>query len=171
MDKLPDVHDPAFRRARGLPDEAIWTKPISISDPAWANRLKAFWWHRENIKSAEPEIMALHELLLSIGGEETCLAKQDPDTERLLARGRYHSGEARLKRLEPGQCHQNACDLYRPGRNKIATGYALSDDGLWRQHSWIVTGEKITETTERRLAYFGYVLTEQEAAQFLLDNM
>lgn len=39
MSKLPDIHDPAFRRARGLPDETIRTKPISISDPAWAANL------------------------------------------------------------------------------------------------------------------------------------
>lgn len=80
MDKLPDVHDPAFRRARGLPDEAIKTTPIGVADPVWAERLRTFWWHHENVKSAEPEIIALHKLLLSIGGEETCLAKQDPDT-------------------------------------------------------------------------------------------
>ena len=47
------------------------------------------------------------------------------------------------------------------------TGYALSDDGLWRQHSWLIAkpGRRWTviETTCRRLLYYGVVLTEEEA--------
>ena len=37
----------------------------------------------------------------------------------------------------------------------IPTGYALSDDGLWRQHTWGLLRNGVLETTEVRLRYFG----------------
>jgi hypothetical protein len=61
---------------------------------------------------------------------------------------------------EASRCHDNAAELVRNAQARyLATGYALSVDGLWRQHSWGVTGEGVVvETTEERVAYFG-VLT------------
>jgi hypothetical protein len=53
---------------------------------------------------------------------------------------------------------------------KITTGWALSDDGLWRQHSWILRGKTVIETTETRVRYFGVTLTDAEAEQFWNDN-
>ena len=55
------------------------------------------------------------------------------------------------------------------------TGYALSDDGMWRQHSWCIcdAGEEyiedsiIIETTEKRLAYFGFIMDEEESEEFV----
>jgi hypothetical protein len=42
------------------------------------------------------------------------------------------------------------------GRGELATGYALSGDGLWRQHSLLsLEDSSILETTEIRLMYFG----------------
>lgn len=69
MDKLPDIHDPAFRRARGLPDEAIQTVPINITDPAWAERLKATVILNEAppnvLRSSQPTWVGLLLLFLS----------------------------------------------------------------------------------------------------------
>lgn len=60
------------------------------------------------------------------------------------------------------------------GRCSIATGYALSEDGLWRSHSWVIQPMKRTvrvwETTVKRVAYFGVVLTDEECEQFWYDN-
>ena len=51
------------------------------------------------------------------------------------------------------------------------TGYALSDDGLWRQHSWgLLTDDRVVETTVARLRYFGAILTDPAAAEFVLAN-
>lgn len=52
----------------------------------------------------------------------------------------------------------------------IATGYALSGDGLWRQHSWGVLRDGIFETTETRLKYFGIVLQGERADYFAAAN-
>lgn len=36
-----------------------------------------------------------------------------------------------------GECHRNVAALWRSGHAaSIGTGYALSDDELWREHSW-----------------------------------
>jgi hypothetical protein len=73
---------------------------------------------------------------------------------------------------EPSACHPNAAMMFVRSRRRvrIASGYALSADGLWRQHSWGVDVEdgRIIETTERRLRYYGIVLNDVETAWRLL---
>jgi hypothetical protein len=70
------------------------------------------------------------------------------------------------------ECHSNSARMWESGRAAaLATGYALSEDGLWRQHTWALTesGTPI-ETTAPRRAYTGYVLTPDEAAEFAAGN-
>ena len=52
----------------------------------------------------------------------------------------------------------------------IATGYALSDDGLWRQHTWGILRDGILETTEARIEYFGLLLQGERADEFAASN-
>jgi hypothetical protein len=52
----------------------------------------------------------------------------------------------------------------------IATGYALSDDGLWRQHSWDVLRDGILETTKARQKYFGILRQGKAADHFAKAN-
>lgn len=60
-----------------------------------------------------------------------------------------------LFRMETSECHENVSELLSEGAIKDGCyGYALSDDGLWREHSWGITDSGlIIETTTRRLAY------------------
>jgi hypothetical protein len=69
----------------------------------------------------------------------------------------------------PSQCHANAVRLWRDGRAAaIGTGYALSEDGLWREHSWgISDGGAILETTEARTLYFGIEMRDDFAQWFV----
>jgi hypothetical protein len=42
--------------------------------------------------------------------------------------------------MEDSRCHENVARLWtdkRWGLVAIGTGYALSEDGLWRRHSWV----------------------------------
>lgn len=56
----------------------------------------------------------------------------------------------------PRDCHDNALHLKRAHQiDDVWSGYALSEDGLWRFHSWGCQSELIVETTEPRLAYWG----------------
>jgi hypothetical protein len=66
--------------------------------------------------------------------------------------------EIMLIQMEEGYCHDN-CELLF-AKNRISTiyvGYALSEDGLWRYHSWGVNEDKIVETCSKRLIYYGVV--------------
>ena len=62
--------------------------------------------------------------------------------------------------LQPCECHYNCVKLYYAtgGSLKVFTGYALTEDGLWRHHSWCrhdVNPEEIWESTVERLMYVG----------------
>jgi hypothetical protein len=70
---------------------------------------------------------------------------------------------------EPNAAHQNVSKLLKAGRiSEVHTGYALSDDRLWRYHSWGVDAHgRIVETTVERIAYFG--MDETEVMDALVD--
>lgn len=58
-------------------------------------------------------------------------------------------------------CHENVAKMHRrnPQRFAICTGYALSNDSIWRPHSWVLDkkNRRIIETTEKRVTYYGFV--------------
>lgn len=113
--------------------------------------------------------------LLAHGGWAVCHPALDDDLDRVVARGVLLEGAgARLARGEPSRCHGNAARLWRaePGSRAIMTGYALSPDGLWREHSWIAAAGRggaphLVETTQARVAYFGFLRTPEEAVELL----
>lgn len=116
----------------------------------------------------------IKKLLLGLEGWAVCVPYRDPDLPKILERGRSFPGRSRMMRGRPSQCHSNSAYCWDENRElcKICTGYALSSDGMWRQHSWVVTNDgEVVETTEKRTRYFGYVLTEDECEQFLFDNL
>lgn len=80
----------------------------------------------------------------------------------------------RVKRLpgEPNGCHSNAAGLWSSDlrRYKLVTGYALANDGLWRQHSWVIDSKYLYETTVKAKKYFGVELDDEEALRFWWDN-
>ena len=120
--------------------------------------------------------------LKEFGGHEVCVPEIDGDVRKILLRGQLWLGDnVMLKRGEPCNCHENSLLLWKANKGRtldsafrqqlaMATGYALSEDGMWRQHSWCVLRTprtvKVVETTEKRIFYFGYVLTEGEAQAF-----
>lgn len=126
------------------------------------------------------ELLGLRDRLLAFAGDQACLPANEPDLAILQTRGQFWPGEpVTMKRMRAIRCHENASMLWckQADRYLIATGYALSDDGMWRQHSWIVepdtSGKKppmIIETTERRVAYFGAVLNYEESVKFAEQN-
>ena len=75
--------------------------------------------------------------------------------------------------MKSSSCHQNVALIWTRkqfGIIGIAIGYALSDDGLWRQHTWGVLRDGVLETTETRLKYFGIVLQGEKADFFAFSN-
>jgi hypothetical protein len=121
----------------------------------------------------DPEYTGLKDRLLGMGGWAVCLPETEPNLEEILERGRVFSMRCTLLKGEPCRCHSNSA-LYwesNSSSSSICTGYALSKDGMWRQHTWVLRVEgRLVETTLRRLLYFGYVLSPKECQIFSAAN-
>lgn len=154
-------------------------------DAEWKAQLDQRWWSTHSTvkpanekEAAEMQRMfVLRNRLLAFGGEEVCLPDYEEDYDAIMQRGQFFYGDhARMMRGAPNQCHHNSAMMWDANRGKcqIATGYALSDDGLWRQHSWVVQpltlSWRVWETTEKRLAYFGVVFNNDECEEFFYNN-
>jgi len=140
----------------------------AVDDPEWSKFLRS---QTRTVLKERPELKALHKKLLSMGGDFVVLINE-PDLEDILARGLlFNNCQVKLRQMQLSHCHSNVAYLWDKNRKvKIVTGWALSDDGLWRQHSWALKNKTIIETTEVRLKYFGFTLTDAEAEQFRWDN-
>jgi len=148
------------------------TEAPDSSDEAWARD------HGFSADRSLPDLTHLEALkrrLLGIGGWAVILIPDEPDVEALLERGSVDAGDgATIGNGLASECHHNAAVefLRAPGRG-IATGYALSRDGRWRQHSWSfnIATLDILETTERRVAYYGIRLDDADSLIFCTRNL
>ncbi len=129
---------------------------------------------------------ALTDRLLGIAGERVCLPGNEvmEDIEKALQRGVFFGETHKRMPGAPSRCHRNSALCWEVNRDKakIATGFALSSDGIWREHSWVVVARKpganpanpkawwTVETTTIRTRYFGFVLTESECEVFAWQN-
>jgi hypothetical protein len=122
----------------------------------------------------QPELRSLRRLLLSFGGQFLVAPpKREPDISALLESGFVMFGPIKLVAMKASSCHQNIAALWKTRKHGIVgigTGYALSEDGLWRQHSWGVRREGILETTRKRARYFGILLQASGADRFTRHN-
>ena len=153
-------------------------------DEEWKQRIKKdMWWAKDDpspemLKSnIDQRMLSLRDSLLKFGGEAVCMPSVEEDLEKLLSRGQLWSGVgSKLMKGRPISCHENSCNLWEANQDKlfISTGYALSDDGMWRQHSWCVFPKarsvNMIETTVKRELYFGFVMTLDEIEDFGLNN-
>lgn len=130
----------------------------------------------------DENIEKLKRYLLSLGGlgfqtdQVLKLNLMAEDIESLLSRGVAKDG--RGAKIIPGDqsgCHGNvlllsAKNLKNP-QFLAWTGLALSDDGIWRVHSWAENERRIIETTEPRVKYFGYCLAPLEFVEMFFKYM
>jgi hypothetical protein len=128
---------------------------------------------RDATKS-QPELKRLKSMLLRIGGVFLVAPpKIDGDVSALLESGFLTRGPITIEVMKSSSCHQNVAGLWKrrkAGMVAIAIGYALSDDGLWRQHTWGILRDGILETTEARIEYFGLLLQGERADEFAASN-
>lgn len=113
---------------------------------------------------------AFRQLILQHGGDEVVPpATPDPLIETIGERGTVTGCDAVVSmRGVKSECHANAVALWRR-RDAVAigTGYALSDDGLWREHSWAWDDQdRVIETSEARRRYFGVRFAGSDAEWF-----
>jgi hypothetical protein len=128
--------------------------------------------HTKNIKRVRPDVRRLCSHLLGMGGDRVAVPLNEDRgfCEALMNVGKVTSyKKLRTKNGEERECHKNSATLWLSNSTKyrIATGYGLSDDGVWRRHSWIMTVDgNLIETTVRRDLYFGIVLDNRIAQSF-----
>ena len=119
-----------------------------------------------------PELIPLREKLLSIDGLEI-VPRPETDLEKILENGHLFDNPVEVISGLPSQCHSNCAHIWFHYQDdcKIAVGWGLSDDGLWRQHTWIIThDDRLLETTEERIKYFGVKLNKSESEYFFKCN-
>jgi hypothetical protein len=121
-----------------------------------------------------PEIQSLCGHLLGIGGKMVCVDFREDRAlcEALVEHGlTIPSGHVEIRRGERNRCHANSELVWSAdkAKHRIATGFALAEDQMWRRHSWVVTtdGTIIETTTHPWTAYFGIVFDEEACRMFL----
>lgn len=122
--------------------------------------------------AAQPAWAQLNQRLLAFGGDQV-VACYEEDLDLLLSDGALGAGPVRRQPGHPCRCHSNSSRLYEqdPQRLSIVTGWGLSADGLWRQHTWAQDLDgTIIETTTVRLRYYGVRLTGPAADRFAAAN-
>lgn len=142
------------------------------------------WWAQDSYEKANAffnkekplskELFALKTKILTYGGDMVCMPPyQDADTSHILNYGQIWNGKNPIiKRGMNNHCHQNAAIYWHNHKDntRICTGYALSNDGMWREHSWLIQlnprSNKIIETTVPRVLYFGYAMTQDLCEAF-----
>lgn len=175
----------AIRTKEDLKDHCIYspTKDRAIRSSFYWHPMDAAWKeHRRKIHEKElgyldKQTLSIKDLLLSFGGEDVCFLGCEEDAENILRYGQFWFGKSlRMMKGRPNRCHANAANLWNNNKDltRICTGYALSPDGLWRQHSWLVhlkeRSNQIVETTVPRVGYFGFCMTQEQCAKFARQN-
>jgi hypothetical protein len=148
---------------------------ITEPDSDWMQRLAKNNRLLSQLES-DPKKQELKNKLRDACGVALILPNVEEDIDKILERGEFLLGkELILAEGEPNNCHKNAAKYWFDHSKKhcLMTGYALSSDGVWRQHSWCLFNKSrtVVETTEKRLLYFGFRLTRRESVVFLLQNM
>jgi hypothetical protein len=139
-------------------------------DPEQVASLQA---RMDEVVKVVPRMAKLYDRLLSIHGFAVALS-DEPDLEKLLVRGVVQDGRhVKFVAGKQSRCHTNAARLWEedPESTVLMTGWAMSEDGIWRQHSWGKRGKTILETTNPRLLYFGFELSPEEASKFAKENI
>jgi hypothetical protein len=127
-------------------------------DPDWSDRWASAMFNplAWGLPAGAP-VLQLHDRLTTLGGWAVCV-RDKAIAPVLLAEGSDVDGsDAEMRIGRPSDCHENCRELARRDPSLVwHYGYALSDDGMWREHSWCVRPDGgIVETTVERVAYFG----------------
>lgn len=97
-------------------------------------------------------MVALARAILSRGGNVVVFMTDEAhDANRIMPDTRQR---VRLLRGRHNECHDNVARLATAHPTwQPRTGFALSPDGIWRWHSWLLNRNSIIETTVERTAY------------------
>lgn len=175
-----DIFDRCFiyseAKSQKIKDSIRW----SLIDTDWKADCKensTLEGMKKMYPSMDNHFFDLRQKLLTFAGEAVCFPPCEEDLDNILSYGQFWvGGNAKLMRGEPNQCHVNSANLWEQNKDttRICTGYALSEDGIWRQHSWLVwhkaRSNQIVETTVKRITYYGFVMPYDMCQRFADEN-
>jgi hypothetical protein len=127
---------------------------------------------KENKRAAKmsPDAKTTLDKLTDYGRNGTVVVQlmAERDNNLIGSRGKVVPTKGLIyKEMQSNECHANTATLWRRKKiDAVVTGFALSDDGGWRSHSWGVKNGKIVETTVKFKKYFGVKLNAAEAKAF-----
>lgn len=107
-------------------------------------------------------LLPLKKALLGLGGERVVIV-MDAFGVGIRDRGvAVPGGVPPILGSLANSCHSTSAilQLLAPADRQIMTGYALSEDGCWRRHTWVMQDGQVMEPTVERTQYFGYVLVD-----------
>ncbi len=111
--------------------------------------------------------------LLAAGGEDVVPGVRNIASVRELLAGAkmITPGSVTVARVARRSVLENSLVVWleNNGQGTVCRGYALSGDGLWREHTWLQEDGRIVDATAAHLAYFGTQLGTTEAAAMYLD--
>jgi hypothetical protein len=116
--------------------------------------------------------ITLASMLLSLEGDYVVIHDDESSVFRawLERDGTDHTREKiTVVPCERNECHRNCATIWKssPDTVSIVTGYCLSSDAMWREHTWLMDGtDAIIETTVPRTRYFGMRLNGENAQEF-----
>ena len=115
-------------------------------------------------------IASLKAKLFAIGGNKIS-PQHCPFVSEIASHGVLVELPVKLRQMDGNRCHHNVARLWEQRKKHsrlkaIATGYALSEDGMWRWHTWGLAATHILETTVVRLQYFGIPMDAEDADAF-----
>lgn len=180
LDKLsgllcPDGKLVNIRTFQQLKDLGIVTNPIECKpmDEEWKQRIaEKKWWanaNRDKVPTNKIPIRKFMDKLLEFGGEEVCISSWDMFDDLCVIDGQFWFGKDFNQAYNKDfRCHTTTVDLWEilKSNRVICNGFALTDDGVWRQHTWIIhldiddTHENIIkrefiEPHSPKIAYYG----------------
>jgi len=144
---------------------------VAQSSSANSSDLKLFAWRTQEFYKIQPEFRELRRILMGIGGQETAppLAR-DPMIHFLIDCGIVFNGPVTLKRAKSGEPLTHLARAWQkraPGLVGIGLGYALEQNGLWREHTFGVLREGVLEAAAEKQKYFGLMLIGEAADGFV----
>ena len=152
-------------------EEQMKVKTVKIDSRRYSI-LKERGYTKDSI-NRNGEYEELKNRLLNIGGEAVVFFDEDIDKDKIITRGEsFIHPQIKIMRGAISHCHSNSSEIWskkQKSRN-LYTGYALSIDGIWRQHSWVMEGLILIETTIAREAYYGFRMERYEAEFFCMSN-
>jgi hypothetical protein len=141
-----------------------WQRTAKDGRESYAEECRV--WAQEN----QTVITSLKAILFAIGGDKIS-PQPCPFVSEIASHGVLVELPVKFRRMDGDRRHQNVASLWKQRKKRsrlkaIATGYALSEDGMWRWHTWGIGATHILETTLVRLQYFGIPMDAEDADAF-----